>query len=955
MAPAQQAPSPPLDWRDRLRFGTYRLEGATAVAAVAQARAAGFTRFDTARLYKNESTVAAALAVTPTAAPPAAWGSAPGTPTATVADTAPGAGAPADARPSRVTTKLWKAEASASLAARIATAAARHGEALDRVLLHRPLPNRCWRALEAAVADGILRTDQVGVSNYDAPALTALLRVAVVQPAVNQIELHPFIGPRHELLATCAAAGVAVEAHSVLAGGRFLAYPPLVALARRLRQPPAAVLVAWALARVGPTGGAVVSSTHAGRLGDLIVGASVADLVPLADLAAMDGWHADAMCRLYTHVRVPEVGADTPADVAAYVAHVAVALRQDAAAARAGLPVSETTFSTWTLTSREMRTDPLAALLASAVFPLDAKSPPQVIESTSPPPSPSQSPSPSPSLRSKPAGLGGTAVAPLTTKLVALVLKHRQLVRTQRKAAAAAAAGRVAGPKRRSPMVPVPLPSSGDAACDNQVAKVVGGESCPLRRDGGSSPVSMVAEAIAHPTPMPVEIAPFSELAPLLSYLTSGGSLPVVGSPNGGDGGASGDHRHDGGSSAGDLTFDRGTLWADGRIDLCKQAVGTAHIGELCAAAARSPDLRHFLLGNNVACEGDGGTIAGAEALAGLMRRGCPRAASSCQGAKEGSGAAAAAAAAPAAEGEVPGPAIETWYLAGNGIDGRAVAVLAEALADNSVTKALWLKRNPLGADGGAALGRLLGVSPALKLLDISTCGMLDEGVCRMAAALTATANAANREAAAATVSTPPTVGSPRVSPLRHLYLDAAGVTADGLAALAVPIAAGDLRLHSLSLSLNALGPRGAAVLADSLLPHLPSLKRLDVGSSGLDADAVVRLATALLAHCPDLRFLGLGRYKSAQFFGASPNNLSDDGAVAVANLLREHPRLEVVDVSARPGLFVGLNPSQLMEVVTALRPNQSLVGIVDRHDKAARRRVRHPRRVVHIDSCYRT
>jgi diketogulonate reductase-like aldo/keto reductase len=49
------------DWRKRLTFGTYRKSGEALATQLRQAVAVGFTRFDTAQMYRNERAVAAVL------------------------------------------------------------------------------------------------------------------------------------------------------------------------------------------------------------------------------------------------------------------------------------------------------------------------------------------------------------------------------------------------------------------------------------------------------------------------------------------------------------------------------------------------------------------------------------------------------------------------------------------------------------------------------------------------------------------------------------------------------------------------------------------------------------------------------------------------------------------------------------------------------------------------------
>tara|TARA_R110002073_G_scaffold218689_4_gene379026 strand:+ start:463 stop:1119 length:657 start_codon:yes stop_codon:yes gene_type:complete len=48
------------------------------------------------------------------------------------------------------------------------------------------------------------------------------------------------------------------------------------------------------------------------------------------------------------------------------------------------------------------------------------------------------------------------------------------------------------------------------------------------------------------------------------------------------------------------MKFARGALFANGRLDLCKQVVQPRFV-DLCEAVAHNPRVRHFLIGNNLA------------------------------------------------------------------------------------------------------------------------------------------------------------------------------------------------------------------------------------------------------------------------------------------------------------------------------------------------------------------
>ena len=55
----------------------------------------------------------------------------------------------------------------------------------------------------------------IGVANWSIPYLEELRKKWTVVPAVNQVELHPFL-PQHELKAYCDNLGILLEAYSPL-------------------------------------------------------------------------------------------------------------------------------------------------------------------------------------------------------------------------------------------------------------------------------------------------------------------------------------------------------------------------------------------------------------------------------------------------------------------------------------------------------------------------------------------------------------------------------------------------------------------------------------------------------------------------------------------------------------------------------------------------------------------
>ncbi|MFJ3804302.1 aldo/keto reductase [Streptomyces sp. NPDC090088] len=97
---------------------------------------------------------------------------------------------------------------------------------LDLFLMHWPLPTRysgdyvaTWQAMSELVADG--RARSLGVSNFQPDHLDRVISETGVIPVVNQVELHPkFVNA--EVRAACTRYGIAIEAWSPLAQGRYL-------------------------------------------------------------------------------------------------------------------------------------------------------------------------------------------------------------------------------------------------------------------------------------------------------------------------------------------------------------------------------------------------------------------------------------------------------------------------------------------------------------------------------------------------------------------------------------------------------------------------------------------------------------------------------------------------------------------------------------------------------------
>jgi 2,5-diketo-D-gluconate reductase A len=122
---------------------------------------------------------------------------------------------------------------------------------LDLLLVHWPLPTVrdfvvAWQALEEIYASG--RARAIGVSNFQVPHLRRLAQETTVTPAVNQIEVHPYL-TNEEVRAYGAEHGIATEAWSPIAQGKVLDDPTIVRIAERLERTPAQVTLRWHLQR----------------------------------------------------------------------------------------------------------------------------------------------------------------------------------------------------------------------------------------------------------------------------------------------------------------------------------------------------------------------------------------------------------------------------------------------------------------------------------------------------------------------------------------------------------------------------------------------------------------------------------------------------------------------------------------------------------------------------------
>lgn len=208
---------------DVLGYGVYKVPSEDCADLVSTALATGYRTVDTAALYGNEEGVGAAIRTAVAA----------GTPRGDLF----------------VTSKVWNTEQGydSTLAAFDASMERLGLDFVDMFLIHWPCPERglfipTYKALETLYHQGRVRA--IGVSNFEPEHLSQLLDATDVVPAVNQIELHPWL-PQHRLRALHAELGIATQAWSPLARGALLTDPVLLALAAETGKSVAQLVLRW--------------------------------------------------------------------------------------------------------------------------------------------------------------------------------------------------------------------------------------------------------------------------------------------------------------------------------------------------------------------------------------------------------------------------------------------------------------------------------------------------------------------------------------------------------------------------------------------------------------------------------------------------------------------------------------------------------------------------------------
>lgn len=298
--------------------------------------------------------------------------------------------------------------------------------------------------------------------------------------------------------------------------------------------------------------------------------------------------------------------------------------------------------------------------------------------------------------------------------------------------------------------------------------------------------------------PMPVLISSPESLEPFFLHLQIGGSDDIESTAIGKDLAYATTEPPYGTNM---LEFEKGVLYADGRMDLCKKVLGPSNISELMKSLRTNDFVKHFLLGNNII-----GPLGIREITRFLF--------------------------------EFP-DRIRTWYLAGNCIDTINFRSLVDALVKSSSVNNIWLKRNPLLPDSAYDILRLISETKNLRTLDLEQTQVGDEGVVSIFGGLL------RRE-------------SNSVLSLQNIYLNACGLGEKGVSTIGEYLASPKCSLKSLYLSKNPIGKSGLKALAYFLSKNR-TIERLTLQSIGADDEGVIEICESLTGHTR-LSMLDLGQ-----------------------------------------------------------------------------------------------
>ncbi|KAK6531713.1 hypothetical protein TWF694_002889 [Orbilia ellipsospora] len=394
----------------------------------------------------------------------------------------------------------------------------------------------------------------------------------------------------------------------------------------------------------------------------------------------------------------------------------------------------------------------------------------------------------------------------------------------------------------------------------------------------------ITADTVIQPPslPMPVEIAPYSELEPFFTHLMKDMSAEDFKA----NFDESGQIREDAERLSQQnfepgyepnyktefLEFKRGVVYSDKRMDLCKMVVGPS-IAQLMESLETNTFIEHFLLGNNIIGPD------GAHAIAKFL--------------------------------EKRPDAMRTWYLAGNCIDTESFAILVAAMSKSPIIENVWLKRNPLGPGCHDSLFKLLSQLPRLRTLDLDQTDLGDECLAKVFDKLS------DHFSDFLPIAPP--------SPLHSLYLNGVGILPakegekNAIDYISKFISQQTCQLTSLYMSNNLIGDTGCKVLAEGLRRNT-SIERLSLQSIGASTEGVAAIFEALSFH-PTIRMLDIGQSYATMDLKMQFNWIEDEILDPALQLIESSESLQYLDLS-----YTNMSQGALNTLSKAVAKNKHLL-----------------------------
>lgn len=203
-----------------LGYGVFKISNGETAFCVEEAIKAGYRSIDTAMIYENEAGVGQGIKASGVAR-----------------------------EELFITTKVWNRDQGydKTISAFEQSRKNLQLDYLDLYLIHWPVPKQglyveTWRALETLYKEGKVRS--IGVSNFTINHLEDILLQGEVVPAVNQVELHPWLN-QAELRAFMKDKGIYAQAWSPLARAKHMDNEILNEIAKKYGKTAAQVILRW--------------------------------------------------------------------------------------------------------------------------------------------------------------------------------------------------------------------------------------------------------------------------------------------------------------------------------------------------------------------------------------------------------------------------------------------------------------------------------------------------------------------------------------------------------------------------------------------------------------------------------------------------------------------------------------------------------------------------------------